>query len=389
MVSPTGWGQVDTHSVKMMVVSRIPLRTLIGAVLLATLVRSSLASQTIDASPRAYEIVADVALRALPNPLRGLLEGRAEEIRRIASTELLHVPTARDHGPGEAASHFILLDVGDQTRDRNGPSAVRRFPRSEVAARKFFARHGVTEGGSLPWTLLRRVDDLSKAFRQHDLEKVVRAVGAVVHFATDAALPFNTVSDETNRRGFHVDLLSEYGDRFAYEVRVFPGRLGSASSPIDDVFATLLAAYDTVPRLRVIVEQSAAISKSTWGSPAAKLLKQIESKGGCAIIESRLEDGALLAANLIVGAWVTADRPELRGDAITAAPASAGSVLVADWVGSVNSTIVHKAGCPHARRIRPANRVTFTSAFDARQAGRSACKTCKPVLPPRATHPSP
>ncbi len=368
-----------------MLTSRLSFASLLGAVLVATLVRPSVASQTIDESPRAYEIVADTAIHALPTPIRGLLDARATEIRRIASKELLWVDAARNQSSSDATSHFILLDGGEQDRKHTG--VVSRFPRSEQAARRLFAQHGVSEGGSLPWTLIRRVDELSHAFRQRDTDKVVRAAGAVVHYATDAALPFNTVADDANRRLVHDDLVRDFGDRFAYEVRVFPGRVGPGTSAIDDVFATLEAAHATVPPLQEIVQRSVVRSKSNRGSKTSILLTQTEAGGGCAIVESRLEDAALLAANLIVRAWETAGRPAWRDDATATASSVDRGAPMANWVGSVNSTIVHKADCPHARRIRPANRVTFISARDARQAGRSACKTCKPVLsatkPPR------
>jgi hypothetical protein len=101
-----------------------------------------------------------------------------------------------------------------------------------------------------------------------------------------------------------------------------------------------------------------------------------------AILETRIESGVLLAANLITAAWEEAGKPDLRTAAVPPSEVVAvphpDSVL---YVGSQNSTVYHRPDCNHASRIKLENRVTFDSQDRARAAGRTPCKTCKPDAP--------
>ena len=55
-------------------------------------------------------------------------------------------------------------------------------------------------------------------------------------------------------------------------------------------------------------------------------------------------------------------------------PATAGQKFVA----SKNSKVFHKADCSSAKRIKPANLVTYGTMEKATQAGKRPCKLCKP-----------
>jgi hypothetical protein len=50
------------------------------------------------------------------------------------------------------------------------------------------------------------------------------------------------------------------------------------------------------------------------------------------------------------------------------------------YVGSKNSNKYHYPTCRWARKIKPANLVTFKSAQEAQAAGYVPCKVCKPPL---------
>jgi len=48
------------------------------------------------------------------------------------------------------------------------------------------------------------------------------------------------------------------------------------------------------------------------------------------------------------------------------------------YVGSKNSNKYHYPDCKWAKKINPANLVTFKSAKEAKEAGYVPCKVCKP-----------
>ena len=103
------------------------------------------------------------------------------------------------------------------------------------------------------------------------------------------------------------------------------------------------------------------------------------------IMEQRLESAALLMANLIGTAWIQAGRPPPEQWHGASAPGmhrlSPGTGTEQRRVGSKSSTIFHRPGCQHARRIKQVNLIRFHSRKAARDAGRVPCKTCKPDEP--------
>lgn len=54
------------------------------------------------------------------------------------------------------------------------------------------------------------------------------------------------------------------------------------------------------------------------------------------------------------------------------------AVVLAQYVGSRHSDKYHYRSCSSARRIKPANLVTFKNARQAENAGYYACKICRP-----------
>ncbi|MBQ2831160.1 Ada metal-binding domain-containing protein [Methanobrevibacter sp.] len=48
------------------------------------------------------------------------------------------------------------------------------------------------------------------------------------------------------------------------------------------------------------------------------------------------------------------------------------------YVGSVKSDKFHELSCPHVKKIKEANKITFSSRQDALDAGYTPCRTCNP-----------
>jgi hypothetical protein len=233
-----------------------------------------------------------------------------------------------------------------------------------------------------------------------------------VHFATDAALPFNTTADRdgaasghlhwpatdagdlqgrthrTVRHRCQVNLIRRLRSRLDYEVRVSPERYAHVHDPLDAVFDTLLEAHGTLgPLLAADAEAIADVGitdRRTFVSAKDAYYDRL-ADGVSAIMESRLEDAALLAANLIGTAWTQAGSPSLetRASDATGVGTSRSSVdePAQPFVGSRTSSVFHRTDCAHAKRIKRSNRVFFSTPNAAREAGRIPCKACRPGDP--------
>ncbi len=366
----------------------------------------------VEESADACEIAIATGVGVLPPPLRAFFEPRLEDVRYAANAQLPNGATGK--GQLEAlAQHYIMLDIASDGGDPSARlAAARAFPRKHDAARKLFRRHGKSDGGSLPWTILRHYKSLVAAMSAGREDAIVREVGALFHFVTDAALPFNTTVDRngalcgcvrwpaegkeggiylrnrTVRHRFHIALMGRLRQRFEHEVRVAPGRFDPLVQPIEAVFEALVAAHDDIEKLRAIdMEATTALDIVDDATFIAKTDTYHErvTQRAASIMETRLEQAALLGANLVGAAWVAVGRPPPNDWRVPAAPSKTAKRVESKregaFVGSRTSKVFHRATCPHAGRIRPENLIRYKTAEQALNIGRQPCKTCRPDQP--------
>ena len=363
-------------------------------------------------SPDAYVIVVRAALPILPSPLNVYLESRIEAVQAGALAVRLRAE-GRATSPQDEEAHRIALDIsaGDgDVKDRS--SAAENFPRGRKAAQALQTLNSHHAVGLLPWAIEQRVEALKRVFGDGDADAIAREAGKLLHFSADAVLPFNVTahrdgftpdnirwpddgehspltSHRTVRHRCHVVLSARLRDRLDHEVRVWPGRCQPPTDLTAAIFNVLL---DTHESAEILADLDARILARLDITDAAGFIDRREdyydrlAAESAELLESRLEAGALLGANLIGLAWQQAGRPTLPGgeallpSRTAASPASLSSGE-SPYVGSRNSTLFHRAACSHARRIKPANRIFFPTLQEALTVGRTACKTCKPKSP--------
>lgn len=356
-------------------------------------------------APEAYEIAAATAVAVLPEPLRAFFEARLSDLQQVATAGLTDTRSARTL-PGQPDWHYVMLDVaGGPTQHR---AAVKLFPRDQAEARALFRKRRCRNGGRLPWVIDEQTTALVAAFRQGRAGAIVDAAGVVLHFATDAALPFNTTMDRDGTAGGNlylasagdaaqpdqdrhrsarlrcqVELLKKLHKRLAFEVRVSPERYAVITDRIEMVFDVLADSHDRLVQLRRIDLETTRtlglVNTATFAAGKDEYYTTMADKAA-ATMENSLEAATLLTAMLIGNAWEGAGRPSLP----SVRPAAANGVVQDSGgvgtrlVGSRNSTIIHRPTCSHAKRIKPENRVFFDTAAHAREAGRIPCKSCRP-----------
>lgn len=357
-----------------------------------------------DASPDACAVVAAAAVPVLPPPLRSFFEARIPALQHAAASSVA--------GPSNAGTllarddrHYVMLDVAVAAAATERRAAARRFPHDRAKAMALYQKHGVEQGGTLPWVILDRYEALTRAMRSNDADAILLEAGAVLRFATDAALPFNTTadrdgistenlywtapspkddasSDRTVRHRFQRGLLHRLRSRLEYEVRVAPQRHRPVTKPRDAIFATLIDAADECRTLLAIDAEAVAaleiVDARSFATAADAYYDRLAERSAD-IMESRLEAAVLLGANLIGAAWLEAGRPSPAAWRTSATPSKRDKPAPeAAFLGSRHSTVFHRASCPHAKRIKRANILNFRTARDARNAGRVPCKSCKP-----------
>jgi len=274
---------------------------------------------------------------------------------------------------GAAQWHYVTLDIAAGAAGvEERRAAARRFPRERDKAMALYETCGVRDGGILPWVVQDRYEAAVQAFRSGEPERIVAESGVLLHYSVDAAMPCNTTTEHARRQRDHTELFNRLKKRFEYEVRVAPDRLSPVKSALDATFDVLLDSHRAADELIAIDD---ATLPAAHEAHAERIAERVAP-----ILETQIESGALLAANLIAAAWTEAGKPELRATAVLMPPLikaipHAAAVL---YVGSRNSTVYHHPSCSHAPRIKLENRVNFETQEQARAAGRMPCKACKP-----------
>lgn len=330
----------------------------------------------------AYEITVAAAMPVLPKPLRTFYESRVEAVRRAAVAERY-----RQAGvTGCDGRHYLMLDADARGTDQSEwHAAAQTFPHDRRQAERLFLRNEIDIGGSLPWSVAGAYRRLVSAFREQDEAAIIEATGVLCHYSCDAALPFHVSRAGTGagniRDRLQHHLIARLRSRLDYEVRVAPTRYQETAAPIEATFATMIAAHATLVTLMSI---DADINRERAGVSSATNLDAYYNdmmQRTADVMETRLEAGALLAADLIGSAWTSTGRPSLSHHPKPTTEVTDNTATTTTYVGSRNSTIFHRSDCSHTRRIKPANRTGFPSAAAAAKAGRSPCKTCKPGIP--------
>lgn len=386
-----------------------------------------LADKRVSTASDAWMLVVPVALDAAPESLGAYFRDRIDLIRS-AMLNSRPAPETADSGqptavPDRPSNFFVCLDVFLPPAPVSEPvSPPFLLPRNRDEAARLLRRTGLRDAGTLPWDLLDRYESLIHAWRAVDEESIVRESAKVIRLAVEAALPFNTIcepslvtafapadaadldrpavsllaEDRVVAGRFQAGLVRRLRPRLEHEIRVFPGRFELVGDPLQRVTETLLRARAAIPAFsaadRTVLEELQVQDDASFAARSEAYYILLGRRSGH-LLRERLEDGALLAADLLGTAWHVAGRPTMPRSASSptaedtksiAKPAGAESAAAVPeaLVGSRNSDKYHRAGCTHTRRIRPDNLVQFESADAARAAGRSPCTVCRPDEPP-------
>lgn len=346
-------------------------------------------SATTMESPAVYEIAIPVAVAALSPELRPFFDANSAA---LGASVMQVMATTKNHH-----SHSLPLDCAAEGKEaEKRRAAVQRFPRDLAGAGGHVKRCGREDEELLPWIVPQRLAALVGSLKKGDAEKIVRDAGALLHFAIDAGLPFNAVDDRwgdapsairderaasspSMRARYQVELPERLRERLAFEARVAPRRVRPIEDPVASVFDALAAAHESALALEAIDGELAGLAPAKRSAASGAALVERAAP----IIETQIESGALLGAELIVSAWIEAGKPELPARAVESVSKAVVNTSGAPntekaFVGSRSSKIFHRASCSHVARIKPENRVNFDTAEQARAKGRTPCKSCKP-----------
>ncbi|MCP4250262.1 MAG: hypothetical protein GY778_24730, partial [bacterium] len=379
----------------------------------------------------AQRIVARESVALLPEALARMFDGRLDELQeRVVEPDAVW---RRDQKLRERLDwHRVAMDVvAERPTPEERLAAARAFPRQRVAAKRLYRRLNRRGGrGLLPWAIEDYYNQLITAFREGDEDEAVRTAAYLMHFATDAAFPFNASANYDGKATgnlhlgrvplghphyahrsvadrFGGELVRRNRSRFGDALRLSPGDYEPVDDPLSRTRAELLAALEVLDEITeadlTILETMQVTDGKALVARADEYYQLLDQEVGSVCVD-RLRHATVFAANLVGGAWAAAGKPTTERiarrsksteptameppvteptaepapdeDRPAQAPADRGK-----FVGSSHSKVFHHPTCTWAKKIAPENRVFFKSPGDAQKQGRRACSFCRGVRP--------
>ncbi len=325
----------------------------------------------------------------------------------------------------QARASWFYLRMDVKAKDKSVSArlaAAEAFPRREGEARELFKSLGLErQGGKLPWAVEDLHAQLVRAFQQGDEDEVVKTAAYLAHLAWAASQPFSVTMNHDGRdtgnlylgdlaagdsyyphQSVHYRVMGELvrrcRNRYLEQVQVRPLDVQPVREPLEACFRQMLGALarldDLLTADREIAAQLGATDGATLVKREDEYYSLLDARCGDIVVE-RLRAAAMLAANLITGAWEQAGRPVVGGGGPAGgqvptgpqanpgekprekSPSTEPSQPVR-LVGSKNSAVFHRSDCPHVQKISPSNLVYYASAEDAKRQGKRPCQVCKP-----------
>lgn len=264
----------------------------------------------------AHKQINRLAVFTLPPEMLGFYKRNIEFI-----TEHAVDPDKRRYAViGEAQRHYIDLD-------NYGDNPFENIPRKWDDAVAKFSEDTLQAHGIVPWHIDVMVRRLTFAFKNMNLDQILRYSSDLGHYVGDAHVPLHTTKNYngqlTNQKGIHGFWESRLPELFSGDYNFFVGKARYIDNVLDFAWETVrqsFAAKDSV--LEFESELNARYSadrKYAFENRGAALMRVYSEEYSRdyhimlnGMVERRMRQTIVAVGSLWYTAWVNAGQPDLR-----------------------------------------------------------------------------
>lgn len=219
----------------------------------------------------------------------------------------------------EAARHYIDLDV-------YGDSALYKMPRSWPKAVELYTEDTLKAYGIVPWHITLVKYQLTKAFMEHDVDRILRYSADLGHYIGDAHVPLHTTKNYngqlTNQYGIHGFWESRLPELFFDRYDLFVGKAEYIQNP-------QLAAWEAVRSAHLALDSVLVFEKEISERFSEDKKYSYEERGGATVrvysyefseayhkalngmVERQMRLAIKMVADFWYTAWIDAGQPDL------------------------------------------------------------------------------
>jgi hypothetical protein len=221
--------------------------------------------------------------------------------------------------PEEAPRHYIDID-------HYGPNCFDSVPRYWKNAVKKYTEDTLNAYGIVPWWIDMMTYRLTQAFKDGDVDKILRLSAELGHYVGDSNVPLHTTENYngqfTNQVGIHGFWESSVPELLGDKYDFFVGRAYYVESPINLAWETVKQSHsevDSVLKLEAQLNASTPADKKysfvNRGNTTVKTYSEDYTTAYSnllnGMVERRMRNAILEVGSLWYTAWVNAGQPDL------------------------------------------------------------------------------
>lgn len=219
----------------------------------------------------------------------------------------------------EAPRHYIDLD-------RYGKLPFDSMPRRWEDAVEQYSADTLLAYGIVPWQVRKTFYRLREAFRERDVDQILRSSSDLGHYIADAHVPLHTTQNYngqlSGQRGIHAFWESRIPELYAEDYDLLTGKARYLDQPLEVIWKVVLeshTAVDSVLSMEAALNASfGADKKYDYEQRGARMVKTYSREYASAyhdllngMVERRMRGAIHLIGSFWFTAWVDAGQPEL------------------------------------------------------------------------------
>jgi len=225
---------------------------------------------------------------------------------------------------GEAECHYIDMD---RYITPEQPNPFLNVPRRWSDAVEKFSEDTLRAHGIVPWNVYLTQQKLTTAFRNEDINRILRLSAEIGHYIGDAHVPLHSTSNyngqKTGQRGIHGFWESRIPELYFEDYDFFVGKANYIKAPqnfiwerIEESFAAVDSVLSFERELTAQFGEEKKYSYETRGQTNMKVYSQDFSRAYSQMldgqIERRMKSAVISIGSFWYTAWIDAGQPDLR-----------------------------------------------------------------------------
>ncbi len=226
---------------------------------------------------------------------------------------------------GEAAHHYIDIDHYGSLKEGKNPFEI--VPKHWNDAVEKFTEDTLLEYGIVPWWIPKVYYRLVNAFKEKNIDKILRYSADIGHYIGDAHVPLHTTENYngqlTGQKGIHGFWESRLPELFSDNYDFWIGKATYRKNVLGDAWQAVYESHiamDSVLRIeRELTQEFPSDKKYTYETRGRILIKTYSKEFAAAyhqrlngMVERRMRKAIITVGSIWYSAWVKAGMPDLK-----------------------------------------------------------------------------